>query len=606
MDGRKALIGIGVVACLCGLTAAPLHAQTWRTSMVYDYGTTINTGISPDHLAEVNGIVYFSAYSNSHGNELWRSNGTSSGTYRLTDIAAGTDNAMVNDIVGLGDGRFVFAATGTGSSNRELYISDGTAGGTGLLKDIASGSASSGPATMTRIGQEIYFRATDGTHGMELWKTDGSEAGTVMIKDVHTGATGSDPIHFFSFGGYTYFLAGSHDREMWRTNGTGAGTALFKDINPYGSSGASYFQELNGRMIFAASDNTHGLELFTSDGTPDGTVLLKDIRSGPSASNPSYFRTFGNYVYFSADDGVSGREIWRTDGTESGTSLFLDLQSGPASSTHNNFTVAGDVMFFNASDGVHGSELWATDGTLGGTFMAADIRSGPLSGFGAAGGNLVAVNGVAYFTGNDGTHGSELWKAVPVAPTSSFSLSSGYSYRTTLINDDGLETEVNLLDGVAAGARNLSLTLAERSGGDLSRLASDKLDLSGTGGDTFVLQIAYDEAVAVSLFGYEDDVRLGWWNGSQWMNAVAGNSGGTPLFIAGPYDGDLTLGHYGIDTANNLVWSVINHNSTFGAGQVVPEPSGLLLLLAGAGAVLARRPLRRIRKGKGLNHFDRV
>jgi threonine dehydrogenase-like Zn-dependent dehydrogenase len=41
----------------------------------------------------------------------------------------------------------------------------------------------------------------------------------------------------------------------------------------------------------------------------------------------------------------------------------------------------------------------------------------------------------------------------------------------------------------------------------------------------------------------------------------------------------MTLGDYGVNTANHTVWAVVDHNSDFG---VVPEPSTLALLGAGA------------------------
>ena len=42
--------------------------------------------------------------------------------------------------------------------------------------------------------------------------------------------------------------------------------------------------------------------------------------------------------------------------------------------------------------------------------------------------------------------------------------------------------------------------------------------------------------------------------------------------------------------SQNKVWAVIDHNSSFAAGNnaVVPEPSVLLILLAGGGSLLTR------------------
>ncbi|HEY5707750.1 MAG TPA: PEP-CTERM sorting domain-containing protein [Terrimicrobiaceae bacterium] len=117
--------------------------------------------------------------------------------------------------------------------------------------------------------------------------------------------------------------------------------------------------------------------------------------------------------------------------------------------------------------------------------------------------------------------------------------------------------------------------------------ASDIVNLSGTAGagfaDTIVLQLTYDEARAIALFGSESAARLGWFDSlaNQWSLAVVGNTRGSPFFAGdGAYDpaADFVLGRYGVDTASNTVWAVVNHDSPF---AVVPEPSTFVLLALG-------------------------
>ena len=57
----------------------------------------------------------------------------------------------------------------------ELWKTDGTASGTVMVKDIWSGSSGGGPTMTTAVGNTLYFQARDGTHGGELWKSDGTD-----------------------------------------------------------------------------------------------------------------------------------------------------------------------------------------------------------------------------------------------------------------------------------------------------------------------------------------------------------------------------------------------------------------------------------------------
>jgi len=136
-------------------------------------------------------------------------------------------------------------------------------------------------------------------------------------------------------------------------------------------------------------------------------------------------------------------------------------------------------------------------------------------------------------------------------------------------------------------------TQAERNG---PGLISDVVDLSGmtlsgSSGQTskFVLQLNYNPILLPGGAGNEglwasnEWIYLGWLNPSTdtWQNAVLGNFGSSnDHFVGiGAWGGDTTLGDWGVNTANDTVWAVLNHNSDF---AVVPEPSALVLLAVGA------------------------
>jgi probable HAF family extracellular repeat protein len=132
-------------------------------------------------------------------------------------------------------------------------------------------------------------------------------------------------------------------------------------------------------------------------------------------------------------------------------------------------------------------------------------------------------------------------------------------------------TTAALIGGNATSDTVVNITFTDGSSLSGFQAASDVVNVSGTGSDVIVLQLSYNETEAISTFGAETDARLVWLDpgDQQWKLAVAGNTGGTVHFVYGPYDPaqDFHLGYYGVDTVNNVVWAVINHNSDFTTGN---------------------------------------
>ena len=164
-------------------------------------------------------------------------------------------------------------------------------------------------------------------------------------------------------------------------------------------------------------------------------------------------------------------------------------------------------------------------------------------------------------------------------------MSYGKFTPTTNAAVGSLGTTVSLLGGTAGsgsmGAYGLNRDVVMAfQGTDTAKFASDFANITGTDGDTYVLQLTYSEAQILLLAGAETAARLDWYDPAtdSWKNAVDGNTGGLAHFIDGAYDPGYTLGAYGIDIGTHTVWAVVNHGGTFAA---VPEPA------AGGAAVAA-------------------
>ena len=322
---------------------------------------------APEGLIDVDGTLFFTALDSSNGRELWKSDGTSGGTVLVKDINPGAGSTTFSS--GASKPNFVawgatlYFVADDGSSGAELWKSDGTASGTQQIKDINPGPGSAlafaantfAPVRhMVPHNGRLYFAANDGSNGTELWATDGTADGTVLVKDIAPGAASSFPDDFEVAGGILFFA--TSDGGLWKTDGTANGTVLVKQFQP---GGVSWLTDIAGTLFFQGDDGVSGAELWKSDGTSGGTVLVKDIRPGSAGSFPGKPAEVAGRAYFSADDGSNGDELWVSNGTAAGTTLFLDINSGSDSSLVDEPVNVNGTLFFVAETLATGREVMA-------------------------------------------------------------------------------------------------------------------------------------------------------------------------------------------------------------------------------------------------------
>ena len=357
-------------------TAGPDGVELWRSQ-----GTAAGTAklsstldSTPMQFTNLNGSAFFFADDGGlFQGQIWGTNGTNAGTFRLTQNGFEYPSAP-NDLANVNGTLFFVTNIG-----RQLWRSNGTVAGTMKVQDLNSLGTSTYPAYLTNVNGTVFFDALYGSGGIvfgtQLWRSDGTAAGTSAIANIN----GSTPKDLTNVNGTLFFQAddGTHGAELWESNG--ASTFMVKDIDPGGaSSNPANFTNVNGTLFFSATNGISGQELWRSNGTTAGTVLVRRINLGPGGSSPSYLTNVSGTLFFTADDGIHGRELWRSNGvgTGSGTVLVKDISPGTAGSDPSGLTNVSGTLFFSAPDAAGGRELWRSNGVNAGTTLVSIINPG--------------------------------------------------------------------------------------------------------------------------------------------------------------------------------------------------------------------------------------
>ncbi|KAB8145001.1 hypothetical protein F8S13_03975 [Chloroflexia bacterium SDU3-3] len=368
---HQSLIRLAIVA-LALLAALLPQGSPARSQDVFHLLKDLDTSTSADarHATEaitMGGATYFATSDGYRKCELWRTDGTASGTAVVMDF---TDylHYRVFQMIPAVD-RFYFL-TESFEYDTFLWVSDGTTEGTHIVLDSETGQplsdfllyyggdpdkTSGNPFTI--IGNQLFIASNFGT----IWKTDGTTAGTTKLP-LNTGINS-----LINSNGTLYIV--DHTENLWTSDGTAAGTQKLSQIMIRDWYSSDYFSPhatfANKLYYLQQPTNTDLTELWATDGTPAGTKKVADLNSS------------NQYATIAADDNgiwistnFNDTILWTSDGTAAGTVPITTL---PANMNRDLAFLEGKLYFILSS--AEGIDLWASGGTAGSTAKVATLSA---------------------------------------------------------------------------------------------------------------------------------------------------------------------------------------------------------------------------------------
>ncbi len=412
-------------------TDATKGNELWKSNGTTNTTTRVKdivpglVGSEPKYLTDVNGTLFFNATTETGKKELWKSDGTVAGTVIVKLInqepgnLTGSNPTKLTNVNGV-----LFFCANDGVNGYELWKSDGTDSGTVLVKDIYPGQSSSDPNDFIDINGELFFSADYNSTGRNLWKSDGTEVGTIMVKDIcnTTNRPWSCCPMFTKVNGKLFFVPidnsmNSLGSELWTSDGTETGTVLVENIR-IGEGGISrHFWAIGDWLFFSAANGNYGSELWKSDGTNAGTVLVKDIYPGTWSSFPNRFISLNGVLYFQANNGNLGFELWRSDGSTSGTYLVWDIVGGSESTSPFFLITFNNALYFRGFSSAGPYATYRTDGTsLGTVQLPVDLSYTVVNNNGLETSPAYAtIDYTLFYTKTSLNTGKELWKYEPTS-----------------------------------------------------------------------------------------------------------------------------------------------------------------------------------------------
>ena len=310
-------------------------------------------------------LLFFESNSVSSG--VWISDGSRAGTIQLVSGLSDEEIRIVRA------GRFAYLHLVKGCCI-ELWRTDGTPSGTIKLLGPFQDLPLKKPDNYVVLGDRVLFTAWESSSGRELWVSDGSVVGTKLLRDVRPGPLSSDARPIVSFSDRVWI---SYDnklatQETWVSDGTVAGTSKVFD-NPANASW-SRATVVDGGYYFQSDLGNSTIDVGFSDGTLAGTRHLGLLHAVPEDVD-SWIPIGGREILIHSR--ISGGGLWQSDGTVAGTRRLLNYSI--ALQSHGPARMMRGQLIFAGTDLCNDEELWMVGGIGSATSVGeGSAATGPL------------------------------------------------------------------------------------------------------------------------------------------------------------------------------------------------------------------------------------
>ena len=189
--GANELTRIGDTVYLSGGNWWEHGTELWRTEgtsdethMVMDIhpgDVPYQSSSRPSQLTNVNGTLFFNADDGEHGRELWQSDGTAAGTRLVTEVVPGEAGFISTDARAVGELYFFDVDSSAfyhPQFSASLWRSDGTTSGTFELQ-----THEFSPEGMIEFNGRLFYYVDTDSH-FEVWTSDGTVNGTQLAVSV--------------------------------------------------------------------------------------------------------------------------------------------------------------------------------------------------------------------------------------------------------------------------------------------------------------------------------------------------------------------------------------------------------------------------------------
>jgi len=303
------------------------------------------------------GYIYFFTYLTfNSGWTLWRSDATTNGTIILASDSHQNENDYEEYRKPALSGNICYFLRAESGYN-QLWRTDGTREGTFKLSGNDSLPFDAEPRFLNIYKGKLFFIASNKQGNSSVWTSDGTKQGTHLLPGEYANAdnlTWAANKLFFSA------QTSNLNVTIWSTDGSAAGTISLKAIYPGTHGILPVFKRAGGKLFFFSSNNTYGNELWKTDGTTEGTVVVKNLSPGNttimypfnSVSNRQVISVAGKLCF------AIQHQLWISDGSDTGTYKINDAGLKDIT-TVTQLSSVGNMLWFKGSSYKYGSEWYA-------------------------------------------------------------------------------------------------------------------------------------------------------------------------------------------------------------------------------------------------------